>query len=100
MSEKGGRERGRDDREQERGGREQGRGVCIQIWIQVDTQVHDDMKVQDDTQVQDDMKVQVGRRNLPDMVLVCIRSLAGTSWFCKLVSMDMYEVGIRMAEEV
>ena len=88
MSEKGGRERGRDDREQERGGREQGRGVCIQIWIQVDTQVQDDMKVQD------------GRRNLSDMVLVCIRSLAGTGWFCKLVSMDMYEVGIRMAEEV
>ena len=84
----GGRERGRDDREQGRGGREQGRGVCIQIWIQVDTQV------------QDDMKVQGGRRNLPDMVLVCIRSLAGMGWFCKLVSMDMYEVGIHMAEEV
>jgi len=88
VSEKGGRERGKDDREQERGGREQGRGVCIQIWIQVDTQVQDDMKVQD------------GRRNLQDMVLVCIHSLAGTGWFCKLVSMDMYEVGIRMAEEV
>lgn len=46
------------------------------------------------------MKVQGGRRNLPDMVLVCIRSLAGMGWFCKLVSMDMYEVGIHMAEEV